>query len=374
MKRARDWDIVGFLSLAILGAYGLMTKGEPEPAGAPLRAPSDRADPPDSKPAAATAAADAPEAGSLGRHAKTPSEIPAKGWWQIAKRVFSQISEDRVLANAAGVTFYALLAIFPAIATLVSLYGLVADPKTIADNLSLMSGFLPDGGMQILHDQVTSLTSGPAKALGLGVVAGLLTSMWSSNAAMKALFDALNVVYDEKEKRSFIWLNLQTLSFTLGGILFVIIAMSGVVVLPAILSFVGLGDTVTVLLKLARWPAMLIILSLFLAGVYRYGPSRGKARWRWVTWGGAAATLFWLLVSVAFSYYVQNFGNYNKTYGSLGAAIGFMTWIWLSTTVVLVGAELNAEMEHQTAHDTTEGPVRPLGQRDAALANQVATG
>ena len=310
--------------------------------------------------------------GNAGRQASTPSEIPARGWWQIAKRVFSDISEDRLLAEAAGVTFYALLAIFPALTALVSLYGLVSDPRTIADNLSAVSGVLPQGGMQILNEQVKSLTSGPAKGLGLGAVVGLLASLWSANAGMKALFDALNVVYEEKEKRGFVLRTLLTLAFTLGALVFVILAMIGVVVLPAVLNFIGLGQTTDILLKLARWPVLVVILTLFLAAVYRYGPSREKARWRWVSWGGAAATLCWLVVSFAFSYYVAHFGSYNKTYGSLGAAIGFMTWIWLSTSVVLIGAEMDAEMEHQTARDTTEGEEKPLGARHAVKADRVA--
>jgi membrane protein len=287
--------------------------------------------------------------------------------------VFNGISDDRILAEAAGVTFYALLAIFPTLAALVSLYGLVADPKTISDNLSAVSGVLPGGGMQILQDQVKSLTSKPSSGLGFGAIVGLLTSLWSANAGMKALFDALNVVYEEKERRSFIRRTLLTLAFTVGAIFFIIIAMSGVVVLPAVLGFLGLGQTTKLLLDLLRWPVLIVALMVFLAAVYRYGPSRLQARWRWVSWGGGVATLCWVLVSLAFSYYVSHFGNYNKTYGSLGAAIGFMTWIWLSSSVVLIGAELNAEMEHQTERDSTIGPEKPLGQRDALKANEVAS-
>lgn len=379
MKRARSWII---LSLAVLGGVGFVMRRRLWPRSSrvtyvrPPHRIARAGDPVAPSPPADASPGNRGETGSeadqAGRQADKPTEIPAKGWWQIAKRVFAQISNDRLMAEAAGVTFYVLLAIFPALATLVSLYGLVSDPKTISQNLSLVSGFMPGGGVQILHDQINALTSGPPKALGLGVVVGLLTSLWSANAGIKALFDALNVVYDEHEKRSFVLRTLVTLAFTLGGLVFVIIAMAGVVVLPAVLNFVGFGQTIDVLLKLVRWPALLIILSLFLAAVYRYGPSRLKARWSWVSWGGAAATLCWLLVSLAFSYYVENFGNYNKTYGSLGAAIGFMTWIWLSTTVVLIGAEMNAEMEHQTARDTTVGPEKPTGQRDAVKANEVA--
>ncbi len=387
MQRARSRKFAWVLFLVILGAFGfVMRRSRPRQAGQvtqeagvrTIARPDDQATAaPTSRPAAGLQGAGGPDtdgsnADKAGRQADKPTEIPAKGWWQIAKRVFAQISEDRILAEAAGVTFYVLLAIFPAIATLVSLYGLIADPKTISQNLSLASGLLPGGGMQILHDQVTSLTSGPPKALGLGVVVGLLTSLWSANAGMKALFDALNVVYDEKEKRGFVLRTVLTLAFTLGALTFVILAMGGVVVLPAVLNFIGFGATADTLLKLGRWPALLIVLSLFLATIYRYGPSRIKARWGWVSWGGGAATVCWLLVSLAFSYYVENFGNYNKTYGSLGAAIGFMTWIWLSTTVVLIGAEMNAEMEHQTARDTTVGSEKPLGQRDASKADEVA--
>ncbi len=392
MKRARRWIILGTLAVAALGAIcvtlarrlavpapyrltrrrrtaAILYSGRPSRIEAAADAPAQ--DPTSAK--HASGADDAAKPDHPGRDAETPSQIPARGWWQIAKRVFGAISEDRVLAEAAGVTFYALLAIFPALAALVSLYGLIADPRTIANNLSVVSGFLPGGGVQILHDQVQSLTSGPSKGLGLGAVVGLLTSIWSANAAMKALFDALDVVYEEKEKRSFVLRTALTLAFTLGGLVFVILAMTSIVVLPAVLHFIGLDQTTDWLLKLARWPVLLVVLSLFLAGVYRYGPSRLKARWRWVSWGGAAATLCWLLVSLAFSYYVENFGNYNKTYGSLGAAIGFMTWIWLSTSVVLIGAVLNAEMEHQTARDTTEGPEKPSGERGASKADQVAT-
>ena len=313
-----------------------------------------------------------PDTDAAGRNADKPSDIPAKGWWQIAKRVFARFSDDRVMANAAGVTFYSLLAIFPAIASLISLYGLIADPSTIGQHLSLAAGVIPEGGMQIISDQVKSLTSTPPKALGLGVIFGIATSLWSANAGIKALFDALNVVYEEKEARSFIHLTLISLAFTLGGLVFVILAISAIVVLPAVLAFVGIGATADVLLKVLRWPLMLAAIAFLLAFIYRYGPSRTHAKWRWLSWGSAFSALVWVLASLGFSFYVSNFGNYNKTYGSLGAAIGFMTWIWISSMIVLIGAELNAEMEHQTARDTTVGAPKPLGSRGATKADHVA--
>jgi len=314
----------------------------------------------------------APDAGERGRHAESPSEIPARGWWDILKRTVSQVSDDRVLTEAAGVTFYSLLALFPAIGAMVSIYGLFAEPATISEHLDVVGTVVPSGGMEIIGEQVKRIASKGGAALGFGAIFGLLTALWSANQAVKAIVDALNVVYGEREKRSFIYRTALTLSFTVAGIAFILLAMGAVVVLPIALNFVGLGDTAETLISLARWPVMLAVVALFLACLYRFGPDRDKPRWRWVSWGSAVAAVGWAAVSAGFSYYVTNFGNYNETYGSLGAVVGFMTWIWISSTVVLVGAELDAEMEHQTARDTTEGPERPLGARGAKVADEVA--
>jgi membrane protein len=306
-----------------------------------------------------------------GRTATKPSEIPAKGWKDILWRVYREISDDRVMSVAAGVTFYALLAIFPGIAAFVSLYGLVADPTTINAHLALVSGFLPEGAIEIISEQVKSLTSKFAGTLGFGFFSGLAISLWSANAGMKSMFDALNVVYEEDEKRGFIKLNAQALVFTLGALVFLLLALVAVAVIPVVLKLFPFGELVEKLMSVLRWPILLVGVLLGLAVLYRYGPSRDKAEWRWVTWGSGLAALLWVAGSMLFSWYVANFGNYNETYGSLGAAIGFMTWIWLSTIVVLVGAEVNAEMEHQTAQDTTEGADKPIGGRGATVADRV---
>ena len=278
-----------------------------------------------------------------GRTADSPSQIPARGWMDIGKRVVAQFSEHRIMTEAAGVTFYALLALFPALAALISLFGLFADPKIVGDQLNSASGFVPGGGLDILHDQIKQLTSSSGGALSFGAIFGLLLALWSANGGTKSMFDALNVVYDETEKRSFFRRTLISLALTLGMLVFVILAMAAVVALPIVLNFVGLSAIGDILLRVSRWPLLMVIISLLLAVLYRYGPSRTKARWRWVTWGGAMASIAWVIVSFAFSYYVSNFGNYNKTYGSLGAAIGFLTWIWISSMVVLMGAEVDAE-------------------------------
>lgn len=304
-----------------------------------------------------------------GRHADSPTEIPTPGWKDILWRTYEEFNNDRIMAVAAGVTFYALLALFPAIAALVSIYGLFADPATIESHLSAMSGVLPGGAMEIIGEQVKRIASQGGGTLGFSFAIGLVISLWSANAGMKAIIDALNIVYEEEEKRSFIALNAQSLAFTLGAILFIVLAIGGIVVMPVVLEFVGLGSTAETLLSLTRWPVLLLVVVAGLAVLYRYGPSRDKAEWKWVTPGGLLAAALWLAVSILFSWYVENFGNYNETYGSLGAVIGFMTWIWISTIVVLLGAELNAEIEHQTAKDTTEGAHQPMGTRGATMAD-----
>jgi membrane protein len=304
-----------------------------------------------------------------GRHANAPTEIPTLGWKDILWRTYEEFGNDRVMSVAAGVTFYALLALFPAIAALVSIYGLFADPATIETHLGALSGVLPGGATEIIAEQVKRIAGQGGGTLGFSFVIGLAVSLWSANAGMKAIIDALNIVYEEEEKRGFIALNLQSLAFTLGAILFVILALGGIVVLPILLDFVGLGGTAETLLSLARWPILLVVVVAGLAVIYRYGPSRDKAEWKWVTPGGLVAAVLWLVGSVLFSWYVANFGSYNETYGSLGAVIGFMTWIWISTMVVLIGAEMNAEIEHQTAKDSTEGAHQPMGTRGATMAD-----
>ncbi len=307
-----------------------------------------------------------------GRDAEWPSEIPARGWWDILKRVFQQFGDHRIMSEAAGVAFYALLAIFPAIAALISIFGLVADPATISQHLDAINGFVPGGGMDILSDEIKRLVSTSNRALGFGAIVGILIALWSANGGTKAMFDSLNIVYDQREKRSYVWRTVVSLALTLGMLFVVILGLGSVVVLPIVLNFLGLSAMADILLKVARWPVMMLVIGLLLAVLYRYGPSRRQAKWRWVTWGSGFAAVTWVIVSSAFSFYVANFGSYNKTYGSLGAAVGFMTWIWISAMVVLVGAELDAEMEHQTARDSTVGPPKPLGARGAVKADEVA--
>jgi membrane protein len=308
-----------------------------------------------------------------GRQAKSPTEIPGAGWKDIFWRVVSEISNDRLLAVAAGVVFYSLLAVFPAITALVSSYGLFADVNTIGDHLSLASGILPDASFNLLRDQVLRIAGNNQGGLTFGLIFGFALALWSANAGMKAIFDALNIIYDEEEKRSFIRLNLISLAFTIGAITVMLLAVAAVVVFPLVLTYLGLGGSQhPTWLSLLRWPILLALVIVGLALLYRYGPSRRKAEWRWLSVGSVFATIAWIAGSLAFSFYLANFADYYATYGSLGAVIGLMMWMWLSAIVVLVGAEINAEMEHQTARDTTVGRRRPLGERGATVADEVA--
>jgi len=306
-----------------------------------------------------------------GREANAPEQIPARGWGDILWRVLWSISADRILSTSGGVAFFALLAIFPGIAAIVSLYGLFADASTIGKHLALLSGIWPGGVLQLIAEQITHISRQGSGTLGTAFVVSLLIALGSSNSGMAALFDALNVIYDEREKRSLVRFYATTFLFTLAGIVFVILAITGVVVLPLMLKFVGLATTTEWVLAILRWPFLLGIIVVSLACIYRYGPSRRDARWCWVTWGSTLGALLWMVASMLFSWYVATFDSYNKIYGSLGAGVGFMVWLWISAVIVLLGGELNAEMEHQTARDTTEGGSKPLGSRGAVMADHV---
>jgi membrane protein len=314
-------------------------------------------------------ALESPETEDRGRQADKPSEIPVRGWKDILLRVYANILKHRILALAAGMTYYSILAIFPAIAALVAVYGLFSDPLAIARHLDQLGSFLPGGALDIAREQLTRVASKGSQTLGVTFAIGLATSLWSANAAMKSLFDTLNIIHGEEEKRGFLMLNIVSLGFTVGGVLFVIAALSSIVAIPVVLNYVGLSDIADALIRIGRWPAMYLILTVALAVIYRYGPSRQAPKWRWITWGSAMAALSWLVVSGLFSWYASNFGNFNATYGSLGAIIGFMTWLWISAIVILLGAEIDAEMEHQTACDTTTGNPKPIGLRGARMAD-----
>jgi len=278
--------------------------------------------------------------------------LPARGWKNILLRVWKNIGEDRVILVAAGVTFYCLLAIFPAIAALVAIYGFFSDPSSISSVVDKISGVMPGGALDIIRTQMNQVASqGPSK-LGVAFVIGFLVSLWSANAGIKSIFDALNLVYDEPEKRGLIRLNLVSLAFTVAAILFILVAIAFIAALPAVASS-QLQGTAALIAQIIRWPILFVVVAVGIALVYRYGPSRAEPQWRWITWGSAFAAVAWIAVSIAFSWYAANFGSYNKTYGSLAAIVVFMTWLWLSIAVILIGAEIDAEMEQQTAQDTT---------------------
>ena len=307
-----------------------------------------------------------------GRSADAPTHIPLRGWKDILWRIYEDIGKHRLLLAAAGVTFYAMLAVVPAITALVSLYGLFAKASTINSHLSFIAGMMPASAYELISDQITRIASNNDGKLTLAFAIGLGVALWSANAGIKSIFDALNIVYDEDEKRNFIKLNLISLAFTLAAVVALLVAIGAVVALPLVLAYLGfVAEQQAGFLPLLRWPALFILVMLGLALLYRFGPSRKDAEWRWVSVGSMFASFAWLAISALFSWYLSKFADYNATYGSLGAVIGLMMWIWLSVTVILIGAELNAEIEQQAARDTTVGRGKPLGARGAVMADTV---
>ena len=265
-----------------------------------------------------------------GRDADAPAEIPARGWRDVLWRLWGEFNEDRILLVAAGATFFLLLALFPALAAFVSLYGFVADPRTIAEHIAFLGGVLPSGGLDLIKGQLQALANQETEALSFGFLIGLAIALWSANSGIKSLFDGMNVAYDEGEKRSFLWLNALSLVFTLGAIVIGIGLIVSVGIVPAALALLRLDQWTEILISVLRWPMLIVMVGTGITVLYRYGPSREKAKWRWLTWGAALATIVWLVASWAFSFYLQNFADYNATYGSLGAVIGFMMWTWIS--------------------------------------------
>lgn len=306
-----------------------------------------------------------------GRGAGSPLQIPLMGWKDIGWRVVAGIGNDRLLAVAAGVVFYGLLALFPAVTALVSSYALFSDPATIARHLQALATMMPPGGFGIVEEQITRIAQGSSGGLSTAFIVGFLIALWSANAGMKAMIDALNVIYGETEKRGFITLNLLTLALTMAGLVFLLLAISAVIVLPLVFSWLGIGGWAEWAFAWLRWPAIMIVIVLGLAVLYRFGPSRERAQWRWLSVGAVVAMLLWIAGSALFSLYLSNFADFNATYGSLGAVIGLMMWLWLTSIAILLGGEINAEIEHQTARDTTTGEPVPLGTRGAAMADNV---
>ncbi|SJZ68373.1 YihY/virulence factor BrkB family protein [Consotaella salsifontis] len=311
------------------------------------------------------------EQNGRGREADGPTQIPLQGWKDILWRLYNEVSDDRIMLVAAGVTYYILLAFVPGLSAFISIYGLFLDPSTVTGHLSMLQGIIPGGAMDILQEQLTRLAERGNTSLSLTLLISLGLALWSANAGMKALFEAMNVAYDEKESRGFIKLTAVSLLFTLGAMAMIMAIIVVVIGLPAVFAFIGLGTGTEWLIQILSYAALFVLLSLAIAALYRWAPNRSQAKWRWITPGGALGLIGTLIISVLFTWYTSNFGSYDATYGSLGAIIGFMTWMWISLVLLILGGELNSELEHQTAMDTTTGVEQPMGERGARMADSV---
>jgi membrane protein len=306
-----------------------------------------------------------------GREADSPRQIPAGGWKDILRRSWQEVSDNNIFLVAGGVTYAVLLALFPALAALVSIYGLTFDPSQIEKQIALLAGVLPEQSLQLLGQELHQLVTAQHSTLGIGAVVGLLVALWSASRGMSGLMSAMNIAYDEKERRGFVRLNLLAVGLTIAAIVggALIIALVGI--LPAIVKFIGLGASAQWALLLLEWPLLLGLLLASMAVLYRYGADRNEPRWRWVSPGALAGSLLWIVGSIGFSVYVAHFNTYNKTYGSLGGVVILLTWLYLSSFVLLLGAVINAQSERQTIQDTTRGASEPMGRRNARAADTV---
>lgn len=304
-----------------------------------------------------------------GRGADAPREIPARGWLDVLARVKAEAKADNVSLLAGGVAFYGLLALVPALIAAVSIYGLVADPAQVARQVRDVADGLPEEARTLLVTQLRTVVRGSDASLSLAVVGGIVLALWSASSGIKHLMEALNAAYDEEEGRKFVKLRGTALLLTVGAMVFVVVTVGLVTALPALLDRTALGDAAQTAVQLLRWPLLLVGFMVGCAVLYRVGPDRDGAKWRWVSWGAALATLLWIVGTVAFGIYTSYFGSYNKTYGSLAGIVVLMLWLLLTAASIILGAELNAELERQTRRDTTQDRPEPMGRRDAEAAD-----
>lgn len=306
-----------------------------------------------------------------GRDANKPSQIPAKGWKDTLYRIKYEVGHDRISLISAAMSYYAFLAFVPAITAIVLMYAWINDPGEIATHIAKAGNFIPNEFQTILKDQLTALASKAQTTLGFSAITALLISLYSSSKACSAIIDGMNIIHEEEEKRNFFKRNLTSIGLTFIGIVLSVFAIVVVVAIPALLANFEFGDTIEKVVGGVSWLILLSLFSFYLSVIYRFAPCRKKPKWRWVSWGAMIASVFWAIASLMFSWYAAEFGEFNKTYGSLGAIVVLLMWLYISSFVILMGAEINAELEHQTAKDTTIGPPKPMGQRHATMADTV---
>ena len=304
-----------------------------------------------------------------GIHAEKPTDIPLRGWKQIVKRAWAENKADNMPIIAGGVAFFGFLSVFPALIAMISLYGLVASPETVAAQVEDLSAQLPDSAADLIGEQLTAITANSGSALTWSLVVSILAALWSASGGVGNIVTAVNLAYDEVETRKFVKLKGTALMLTLGAIVFVLITFGLVAVVPVVLDALPLGVVGTILAQVLRWGLLLAVFAGALAVLYRVAPDRDAPKLRWVSLGSIVVTVIWALVSLGFSFYVDNFGSYDKTYGAIAGVIVLMLWLYLTCYLVLLGAEINSEAEHQTAQDTTKGEAQPMGKRGAEMAD-----
>lgn len=310
---------------------------------------------------------------TAGRDADKPTEIPGSGWKAILQRVQLEVKEDNLTLLAGGVAFKALLALFPALIAAVSIWGLVASEQTVTNQITNFTDQLPADAASLIETQLTEVATGQGGRLGLALAISLAVALWSASGGVMGLIDGCSVAYDERDGRSFPVRRGLALLLTVGAIVFLLVAIGLIAVLPNILGQFGLGSAAELAIRIGQWPLLAFIAFVSIAMVYRFGPDRENARVDWVSWGAGIAMVLWLIGSAAFTFYIQNFGNYQATYGAIAGVIILMLWLFLTAFCILLGAEVNAEMERQTARDTTTGDTEPLGHRQAYPADHTPT-
>ena len=308
-----------------------------------------------------------------GRDAATPAAMPLAGWWQVLKRTYAEATSDNLGLISAGVAFYGFLAMVPLLGALVLTYGLVVDPHDVQQHMKALTGMVPGDAAKLIDEQLKAVVQTATGKKGLGLALALLLAIYGAMKGAGAVVTALNVAYEEEETRGFIKTTAVSAGVTLAAVLLAVALLLAGSVTSFLQDIIkGLGDGAVLAIKLGSWAVTAALASLAVAALYRYAPARENAAWKWLSPGSLLATLGLALTTLGFGFYAAHFGNYNATYGSLGAVVVLLMWLYLSAYVLLLGAEFNSELEHQTARDTTTGPEVPLGQRGATVANEVA--